>query len=124
MVYSGIVTEAEYPYKAVDGVCQKNGGNFKISGVVDAIGCTTLANALIVRPISVAVDASNWKTYQTGVFSDCGTGLNHGVLLVGESPDFWYVKNSWTANWGEKGFIRLARGNTCGICSIPSYPLK
>lgn len=122
---NGIVTEAEYPYKAVQGTCQQDGGSFKISGVVDALGCTTLSNALLVRPISVAVDATNWSPYKSGIFSNCSpTGLNHGVLLVGVSSDAWKVKNSWTANWGEQGYIRLARGNTCGICTIPSYPLR
>lgn len=120
----GIVIESEYPYTAVKGICTKDGGNFRIAGFLDAIGCTALANALIIRPISVAVDATNWHLYSSGVFSDCANSLNHGVLLVGSSADSWKVKNSWSAKWGENGYIRLARGSTCGICTIPSYPLK
>jgi hypothetical protein len=50
---------------------------------------------LTARPISVAVDASNWSAYQSGIFNRCGTMLNHGVLLVGVTKDYWRIKNSW-----------------------------
>ena len=79
----GILHEDEYPYKAVKQTCSKNAGPFKISGFTDIKDCNTLATALTGRPISVAVDATNWSPYKSGVFSNCKTSLNHGVLLVG-----------------------------------------
>jgi C1A family cysteine protease len=120
----GIVLEAEYAYKAVKGTCQKTGGDFKITGFTDIKNCNDLATGLSGRPIAVAVDATNWSPYKSGVFNNCKTSLNHGVLLVGVSDQAWKVKNSWGAAWGESGFIRLARGNTCGICNVASYPTK
>lgn len=36
----GILTENEYPYKAVTGPCKKNSGSFKISGFVDIKSCS------------------------------------------------------------------------------------
>lgn len=75
-------------------------------------------------PVSVAVDATNWSRYSSGVFNNCSTRLNHGVTLVGASDDYWRIKNSWSTSWGEQGFIRLSRGNTCGICNMASYPNK
>ena len=87
--------------------------------------CTDLANAVTQRPVSIAVDANNWSRYSSGVFSNCGTRLDHGVLLVGTKGGDWLVKNSWGSSWGEKGFIRLAGGkNTCGLCNAASYPNK
>jgi C1A family cysteine protease len=81
-----------------------------------------MLNALSARPISVAVDASNWSLYKSGILSNCGAAVNHGVLLVGATDAFWRIKNSWATSWGENGFIRLARGNTCAVCNYPSYP--
>ena len=70
----------------------------------------------------MAVDASNWSPYRGGVFSNCRTQLNHGVTLVGVKDGNWWVKNSWGGSWGENGFIRLAAGNTCGICNMAVFP--
>jgi C1A family cysteine protease len=120
----GIVHEDEYPYKAVKQTCSKDSGAFKISGFTDIKNCNDLATALQGRPVSVAVDATKWPKYSSGVFSDCSTRLNHGVLLVGVTDQYWRVKNSWATSWGEQGFIKLARGNTCGICNAASYPNK
>lgn len=122
VIKSGICHESEYEYKAVKQACKKTGGDFKIKGYKDIKNCNDLANGLSGRPISVAVDATNWSTYKSGVFSNCKTALNHGVLLVGLTDQYWHVKNSWGTTWGESGYVRLARGNTCGICNSASYP--
>jgi C1A family cysteine protease len=82
-----------------------------------------LTNALQAAPISVAVDASNWSLYRGGILGACGTAINHGVLVVGSTNEFWKVKNSWGNTWGESGFIRLKSGNTCDVCSYASYPI-
>lgn len=79
---------------------------------------------MALRPISVAADASNWLNYKSGVFSDCGTRVNHYSLLVGVNSESWKLKNSWGETWGENGYIRLKKGNTCGVCNVASYPLK
>ena len=120
----GIVHEDEYPYKPVKQTCKIATGPFKISGYTDVKTCTALANAITGRPVSVAVDASNWSPYKSGIFSNCRTSLNHGVTLVGVNGGNWVIKNSWGASWGESGFIRLKDGNTCGICNMASYPNK
>ncbi|NAV55476.1 hypothetical protein FGF86_23385 [Salmonella sp. zj-f77] len=72
----------------------------------------------------MAVDASKWSYYTGGVFSNCATQLNHGVLLVGIVNGNWLVKNSWGASWGENGYITLKAGNTCGLANAASYPTE
>ena len=121
---NGIVHESEYPYVARKQTCKQSTGDFKISGYTDIKSCADLSNAIQGRPVSIAVDATNWSRYSSGIFNNCRTSLNHGVLLVGVVDGNWWVKNSWGPSWGEKGFIRLATGNTCGLCNVASYPNK
>jgi len=76
------------------------------------------------------------KLYDSGVFDgDCGTQLDHGMLVVGYGLDdasgleYWIVKNSWGANWGEAGYIRMAYGKNagagqCGIAMEAAYPIS
>ena len=42
-----------------------------------------------------------------GVFTgECGTDLDHGVVVVGygteNKEDYWLVRNSWGATWAQK----------------------
>jgi C1A family cysteine protease len=63
---------------------------------------------------------------------ECGTNLDHGVLIIGYGEEndkgYWLVKNSWGLSWGDKGYVKISRNtkdNEEGICGIlmqPSYP--
>ena len=35
--------------------------------------------------------------------------LDHGVVAVGYTADYWLIRNSWGGDWGEAGYIRLTR---------------
>ena len=114
---SGITTESAYGYVAKDQTCKITGGAYKIGGQKSFSGCSGLSTGINSSPISVTVDASNWSPYRSGVFNNCAAGINHAVLLVGvDGSGVWKIKNSWGTGWGESGYIRLAAGNTCGLC--------
>jgi len=131
----GITTEAAYPYTAQDGTCRSGmTAAATISKYVDVQegSETALMAALNIGPVSIAIEADQqcFQFYSGGILSDpsCGTQLDHGVLLVGygteNGKDFWIVKNSWGASWGEGGYIRLIRGkNECGLTQMASYPV-
>jgi len=91
---------------------------------------TAMAQAVYsLGPLSIGVDASIWQNYQGGIMSNCPAGQpDHAVLIVGfddtHNPPYWIVKNSWTPEWGEAGYVRIAKGsNQCSITIAPSYPV-
>jgi len=136
----GIEEEGAYPYKAVDETCHYREADvkFKNSGHHDVATRhePQLTAAIASQPISVAIeaDSSAFQLYKSGIFNDpgCGSKLDHGVLAVGYgsvgSNHFYKVKNSWGADWGEQGYIRMHRNTVdgtdgmCGIALMPSYP--
>jgi len=116
----GIVSESSYAYTGRVGNCAVSGGSKILAGspyrILTAGDTGSLKSAVGSEPISVCLDATNWSSYRSGVFNNCGKTLNHAVLLIGYDNDGnWIVKNSWGTSWGESGYIRLASGNTCGI---------
>lgn len=117
----GQTTNSSYPYKAANGQCQNPKGAYRPYGVAELAGCAEIEYELQKTPMAVRVDASNWKSYASGIFNTCGTSINHAVFMVGSSEEAWTIKNSWSAGWGEQGYIRLAKGNTCAVCQGPSF---
>ncbi|XP_062136109.1 procathepsin L-like [Drosophila sulfurigaster albostrigata] len=136
--YYGIDTESSYPYEARDDYCRYNRNYIgaKISGIVqiESGNEDALASAVANKgPISVCFTAdSNFQHYRSGVFNDpsCSQPMNHCVVVIGYGTDpvgedYWLVRNSWGENWGENGYIRMARNrnNQCSIASFATYPL-
>ncbi|XP_060195709.1 senescence-specific cysteine protease SAG39-like [Lycium barbarum] len=140
MKNKGLTTEANYPYKAADGVCNKKRSTVsaaKITGYEDvpANSEKALLQAVANQPVSVAIDGSSFdfQFYSSGVFSgSCSTWLNHAVTAVGygatsNGTKYWIIKNSWGSKWGENGYAHMKRDihdkeGLCGLAMDASYP--
>jgi hypothetical protein len=150
---NGISTESTYMYTSGDGVvgkCEPFVPVTKISSCHNVIpNELQLTLAVVKQPVSVSIEADSrsFQLYKSGVYNDsnCGTELDHGVLLVGygsmytmtnnnnnnnnnEKQDYWIVKNSWGTGWGDNGYINIARNSLvtskgmCGIAMDASFP--
>jgi len=136
----GIDTEESYPYTATGpNACKFMAADIgaTITDFVDVKegSESDLLDKLQKQPVSVAIDASHnsFQFYNDGVYYEpacSSTRLDHGVLAVGygtddSGADYWIVKNSWGAKWGNKGYINMARNrnNNCGIATAASIPI-
>jgi C1A family cysteine protease len=137
----GLCSEEEYPYVGMTDQCNITCKNVvKISNYSDVTTNNEFAlkKAVSQQPVSVAIQANtqSFQHYSGGVYSDvnCGTKLDHGVLVVGygtdhfKGMDYWIVKNSWGYSWGENGYIKILRNfndsrGLCGIAMQPSFPI-
>ena len=114
----GIYPTSAYPYVGKDMTCQKpTATKWKISSYGgDSKGCNFLLNSLAKGPVSVAVDATNFYSYKSGVLNKCGNSPNSGSVVVGVTDTFWLLKESFGKNFGENGYVRIAPGNSCAVC--------
>lgn len=138
---NGLTTETLYPYQGYEQDCSYDTTmeNYrpKQHKAISPANVNGLMAALMKQPVSVAIEVQHdFMHYSSGVYQNthCGTRLNHGVLAVGfnnessnEAP-YFIVKNSWSEQWGESGYIRMAVGKksygTCGIANAADvYPI-
>jgi len=130
---TAIETEEDYPYTAKKGSCAAEASK-EIVNVTSYYDVTpdspdALKAALDKGPVSVAIQANTavFQLYKSGVITSekCGTSLDHGVLAVGYGTDatdgpFYIVKNSWGADWGDAGYVKIGIVDGAGICGIQS----
>ena len=138
---NGMETEEDYPYTGYKGTCKADPSKYidmKVTGW-KKLGSSTSTWSPVdeeeikeflyeTGPLAIALNANPLQTYSGGILdktsSQCPvSGINHAVTLVGygaeSGVDYWIVKNSWGANWGENGYFRIRRGTGC--CGVNCY---
>ena len=144
VIDNGLCSEATVPYDA--SVHRLGCEQDTCTSIVNMTDCYDLTpdnemllmQAVSQQPVSVAIGANavGFMSYSGGILSPdgCNTDLDHGVLVVGYGEDngqkYWLVKNSWGTDWGEGGYVRIARTEstdsegTCGVAMQPSFPVS
>ena len=135
----GVDTESSYPYEAKNTTCRFDPANV-------GANCQTHMEIMIgnelalkqavatVGPVAAGIDGGkhSFQFYKSGYYFEpkCSREVNHAVVVVGygktdDGQEYWICKNSWDTDWGEEGYVRMARNkkNHCGITSLASYPL-
>lgn len=124
---NGLELEKDYPYTAKDGSCSWVAAKEKVflaGWLAISKDESQIAAALVqYGPLAIAVNAEPMQMYMGGISDPwfCSpSGIDHAVTLTGfgteDKKDFWSIKNSWGASWGESGYYRLIRGKgKCGM---------
>jgi len=126
-------------YLSADGFCKDTRSmetGARIDGYVqiknrDEVG---LLHALVTKgPISVGIQTPpEMMFYDSGVFNSesCRhdqAKIDHAVAVVGFGFDqhgtkYYNVRNSWSTHWGDKGYIKIVRGDLdCAVSSVAGY---
>jgi len=140
--WNGEELETVYPYTGVDGTCARTAANtlLPISNYTclsgpglaseDDMAAFVYQNGVI----SIAMDAGILQSYKKGIikpgrfFDSCSkTQLDHAINIVGfgveSNENYWIVRNSWGADWGEDGYFRIIRGEgACGLNAGVVFP--
>lgn len=132
IIKNGIINDSEYPYTATKApTCNASTINtprtYIKSTKFDYCGGTNLNKCnedsvftrLLDGPLAVSIDGCRIKSMKSGIFTGaCTGGCPHAVVLVGAGRDsttgleYWTIRNSWGANWGNNGIINVARNVT------------
>ena len=143
---TGVFSERAYPFKTLSRKC-KNIDKVKrhavtLKGVKKVFSGTSeqLRTAVEQYPVSASIVAHDFHLYGSGILrckwwnsphsSKDYKQFNHAVTVVGYQTDAtgsvkaWQIKNSWGANWGEKGYawVSAKPSENCGISTFIYIP--
>jgi hypothetical protein len=132
---NGLSLDKDYPYQAKQLKCRipSDALKFNIASFSYCSNYDTSKNCsesivydhLAKGPTAVGIDGSFLQLYKSGIFDANCTHDNHFVVAVGyateNGQDYWIVRNSWGADWGENGHVRVARNrnnkNSCFVAN-------
>lgn len=124
---AGAVSEADFPYQAVDLPCNSPNNHRQKIASWAYVSEDRLANVESIKqaiytygPVAAYICVGPaFMAYQGGVFatderSVCSGRYNHAVILTGwdTNQGVWYLRNSWGPGWGEKGAMRIRYGTS------------
>jgi C1A family cysteine protease len=122
LIYHDFCLADSYEYTGKDKTCKVDSCEKHYRAIytfqkVTQNSTIALKTAIYKGPVAIAVEADNqsFKFYLEGVVNDydnCGSKLDHGVLAVGygtdsDGTDYYIIKNSWSASWGEAGYFKI-----------------
>lgn len=145
MTWKGLVTTSQYPYTAQTNHCRQTlpSPNAAVSNYT-CLSATSTTNGgpasethmqqflMNNGPLSIAMDATPLQSYSSGILQaniECSkTRLDHAIIIVGwgveNNVNYWTIRNSWGAAWGEQGYFRIVRGqDACGLAAAVTFPL-
>ncbi len=136
LVDIGIPLESAYPYTQTDPeVCTHMEDPKTVFTRWGRIGCRDIDGIKTALQTYGVLDAAvlvtqDFQDYNSGVFSDSNTACaaceyettNHAISLVGwgNDPvkgDYWILRNSWGAGWGENGYMRIEVNSAAVACA-------
>uniref|UniRef100_A0A0A9X307 Digestive cysteine proteinase 2 n=1 Tax=Lygus hesperus TaxID=30085 RepID=A0A0A9X307_LYGHE len=139
MKSNGLMSQRDYPYENKNGFCRAD--RSRAHSTLDSykrIAPEELSLQEVVAyegPVaaSIATDDPAWRFHHgDGIYNNpnCSRTVDHGVLIVGYGTDevgndYWIVKNSYGTEFGENGYIKMARNkdNQCGIADWAYIPV-
>lgn len=129
---SGLPNESNYQYDPNNGhfgICETQNKTYLPDNtgiVMTQMGTpddmmTMLQNGPVLSLFSI-YDIDSFKAYSSGSYTGCPLNdqlpismLNHAVVVVGYDANDYIVKNSWGQKWGDGGFFRVPKNQSCGI---------
>ena len=101
-----------------------------------AFGCQDTAIMSVVKsngPVVVNINDHDpiFKHYKSGIIQNLMPNIRqttHSVVLIGWGTeggnDYWLIRNSWGANWGDHGFVKIGRHHSLmGLNNQVVYPI-
>lgn len=126
----GIEPEADYPYEGTNGECRFDGSKTVLSATnehfLPADAEEMKSHVGSIGPLGACAMVGAWKPYTGGIITECNDSdpkCGHCFQIVGygseNGQDYWKVRNSWGTDYGENGFVRVARGQN--LCQIEAH---
>ena len=137
LTVEGVCNESDFPYTVYDpGECTHWGDTRMAFSSWDRILCNDIDAIKTAIMTYGVVDAAvmattSFSSYSGGIYTDSNTSCysspcyytptNHAIALVGWGHDdvygdYWVLRNSWGADWGEDGYMRIAVTSALVAC--------